>query len=360
MIRTVNNSFLGYDQRKSHGKSECTKKVGCIKENGYVSLSDPANFEVTETNDVYNSMPPSKAKVCNGVDIAENRTSAKYLGKMISSKPLPTDIMVSKDLTEGMSNLMVNGLNHGPDDILTSLKNVSLHENVCNGGSNSISTKLTVKKSDSPCSSLSQECIYVSQEQTSQGKSPLAIGDQVDGGISGNIEELDSMNADKQNLVMCCDSPNKLTNHKDSNRATSELLLDYSLSGHKQVNQDTGKGEISECTHNDTLAKENLVLKKAQSDSEPIATACNINLEIDGHKPLSESIKGANITQSDVTYIVYQSELDMPDIIRLIQKDLSEPYSIYTYRYFIHNWPHLCFMVSTRAEKTCCCFIAVP
>nr|SVE75793.1 EOG090X07BN [Daphnia hispanica] len=39
-----------------------------------------------------------------------------------------------------------------------------------------------------------------------------------------------------------------------------------------------------------------------------------------------------------------QSELQMPDIMRLIQKDLSEPYSIYTYRYFIHNWPMLCYL----------------
>ncbi|XP_076326077.1 N-alpha-acetyltransferase 30-like [Tachypleus tridentatus] len=39
-----------------------------------------------------------------------------------------------------------------------------------------------------------------------------------------------------------------------------------------------------------------------------------------------------------------QSEKQMPNIIQLIQKDLSEPYSIYTYRYFIHNWPKLCFL----------------
>jgi len=45
-----------------------------------------------------------------------------------------------------------------------------------------------------------------------------------------------------------------------------------------------------------------------------------------------------------VVYVQYQSELQMPDIMRLIQKDLSEPYSIYTYRYFIHNWPMLCFL----------------
>jgi len=52
-----------------------------------------------------------------------------------------------------------------------------------------------------------------------------------------------------------------------------------------------------------------------------------------------------------VTYQIYQNELNMPDIMRLIQKDLSEPYSIYTYRYFIHNWPNLCFMA--RVDDEC-------
>ena len=47
-----------------------------------------------------------------------------------------------------------------------------------------------------------------------------------------------------------------------------------------------------------------------------------------------------------INYVRYESELQMPWIMRLITKDLSEPYSIYTYRYFIHNWPQLCFLVS--------------
>lgn len=55
---------------------------------------------------------------------------------------------------------------------------------------------------------------------------------------------------------------------------------------------------------------------------------------------------GETSGESDVYYVSYASELQMPDIMRLIQKDLSEPYSIYTYRYFIHNWPKLCFLVS--------------
>ena len=47
-----------------------------------------------------------------------------------------------------------------------------------------------------------------------------------------------------------------------------------------------------------------------------------------------------------VRYIEYKDESQMKMIMDLIAKDLSEPYSIYTYRYFIHNWPHLCFLVS--------------
>lgn len=52
-----------------------------------------------------------------------------------------------------------------------------------------------------------------------------------------------------------------------------------------------------------------------------------------------------------IRYVRYESELQMPDIMRLITKDLSEPYSIYTYRYFIHNWPQLCFLVSGWNEN---------
>ncbi|XP_050730357.1 N-alpha-acetyltransferase 30-like isoform X2 [Eriocheir sinensis] len=51
-----------------------------------------------------------------------------------------------------------------------------------------------------------------------------------------------------------------------------------------------------------------------------------------------------------VEYINYENELQMSAIMRLIQKDLSEPYSIYTYRYFIHNWPKLCFLAVSNGE----------
>lgn len=54
-----------------------------------------------------------------------------------------------------------------------------------------------------------------------------------------------------------------------------------------------------------------------------------------------KSIKSGTI---EVTFKEYENELQMPDIMRVIQRELSEPYSIYTYRYFIHNWPKLCFL----------------
>lgn len=57
-------------------------------------------------------------------------------------------------------------------------------------------------------------------------------------------------------------------------------------------------------------------------------------IELDGHGKVT------------IKYLNYESEAQMKDIMSLITKDLSEPYSIYTYRYFIHNWPELSFLVS--------------
>lgn len=54
--------------------------------------------------------------------------------------------------------------------------------------------------------------------------------------------------------------------------------------------------------------------------------------------------------QDEIEIVSYESELQMPEIMRLIQKDLSEPYSIYTYRYFIHNWPKLCFLAKHEGK----------
>lgn len=65
---------------------------------------------------------------------------------------------------------------------------------------------------------------------------------------------------------------------------------------------------------------------------------------------LSSSPGLAEEDSHGIHYVRYESELQMPGIMRLITKDLSEPYSIYTYRYFIHNWPQLCFLAMVEQE----------
>jgi len=50
----------------------------------------------------------------------------------------------------------------------------------------------------------------------------------------------------------------------------------------------------------------------------------------------------------ELQYIQYEHRLEkqyLPEIRALMARDLSEPYSIYVYRYFLYQWGHLCFMV---------------
>lgn len=58
---------------------------------------------------------------------------------------------------------------------------------------------------------------------------------------------------------------------------------------------------------------------------------------------------------ADLEYVQYEHRLEgqyLPAIRSLISKDLSEPYSIYVYRYFLYQWSHLCFMVSRVCEAS--------
>lgn len=53
-------------------------------------------------------------------------------------------------------------------------------------------------------------------------------------------------------------------------------------------------------------------------------------------------------TSADLRYVQYGQDKEkqyLPSIRQLISKDLSEPYSIYVYRYFLYQWGDLCFLV---------------
>lgn len=49
---------------------------------------------------------------------------------------------------------------------------------------------------------------------------------------------------------------------------------------------------------------------------------------------------------SEIEYVSYGGEHHLPLIMNLVDQELSEPYSIFTYRYFVYLWPQLSFLVS--------------
>ncbi|KAJ2402130.1 N-alpha-acetyltransferase 30 [Coemansia sp. RSA 2559] len=57
---------------------------------------------------------------------------------------------------------------------------------------------------------------------------------------------------------------------------------------------------------------------------------------------------------SNIKFKTYTSESDLYPAIKLIERDLSEPYSIYTYRYFVHQWPRLCILAHDEDAQNEC------
>ncbi|EMF12466.1 acyl-CoA N-acyltransferase [Sphaerulina musiva SO2202] len=67
-----------------------------------------------------------------------------------------------------------------------------------------------------------------------------------------------------------------------------------------------------------------------------------------------ETNKPSQKNDDDIRYICYGEEKEspwLPAIKQLISKDLSEPYSIYVYRYFLYQWGKLCFMAINSKDE---------
>lgn len=56
----------------------------------------------------------------------------------------------------------------------------------------------------------------------------------------------------------------------------------------------------------------------------------------------------SQIKPEDITYVTYSKEEELQAMIKMIEVELPEPYSIYTYRYFLSNWPNLTFLVQNH------------
>ncbi|XP_062082631.1 N-alpha-acetyltransferase MAK3 [Humulus lupulus] len=53
---------------------------------------------------------------------------------------------------------------------------------------------------------------------------------------------------------------------------------------------------------------------------------------------------------SEIEYVSYGGEHHLPLIMGLVDSELSEPYSIFTYRYFVYLWPQLSFLAFHRGR----------
>lgn len=57
----------------------------------------------------------------------------------------------------------------------------------------------------------------------------------------------------------------------------------------------------------------------------------------------------------DVTYRPYRDENDLRQVQALFSAELSEPYQLWTYRYFVDPYPDLSFFAECNGEVIGCC-----
>lgn len=163
-------------------------------------------------------------------------------------------------------------------------------------------------------------------------------------GQSGSTKEKSAIGSNNNNSTLTTPntSNNKKSNKKKKNKKQNSKEPD------KNVTEASNSLDTRTCNTNGPT--ESIISEMSQNNTTT-ETTCSTPKIITTSTIISSSTEQEEGNSSKkiepkivIDYKEYESELQMPDIMQLIQKDLSEPYSIYTYRYFIHNWPKLCFL----------------
>jgi len=207
---------------------------------------------------------------------------------------------------------------------------------------------------------------------------PTAQNDSViiKNGFTENIDVLSTITTSSSDQIMASDSLKNRdrtsligdsgpVNGEIIENLTPELLLQEKLGTKPKQTNDSSRIESSQ---NSSSIEESNQINSATEQVNCQLQDLRLNPNFDETPKSCQNDGGSEKTQQNsmtvdsvgnrtqdllidsVSYAVYENELQMPDIMKLIQKDLSEPYSIYTYRYFIHNWPHLCYMARVNGE----------
>ena len=82
-------------------------------------------------------------------------------------------------------------------------------------------------------------------------------------------------------------------------------------------------------TNNESIVEEKIIKPILYELTYPVST-------------LPKTVDKNNNIKDDVLYLDYEDESQLSTIQQMAAKDLSEPYSIFTYRYFLLKWPELC------------------
>ncbi|XP_061358791.1 N-alpha-acetyltransferase MAK3-like [Gastrolobium bilobum] len=64
----------------------------------------------------------------------------------------------------------------------------------------------------------------------------------------------------------------------------------------------------------------------------------------------ASEIKKVEFDASEIEYVNYGGEHHLPLVINLVNQELSEPYSIFMYRYFVYLWPHVSFLAFHKGK----------
>jgi len=67
---------------------------------------------------------------------------------------------------------------------------------------------------------------------------------------------------------------------------------------------------------------------------------------------VQESSRAAAAQTQELEYRQYSGEHEIDLIMSLVDEELSEPYNKYTFRYFLVDWPHLCWMVRLNVKES--------
>ena len=84
-------------------------------------------------------------------------------------------------------------------------------------------------------------------------------------------------------------------------------------------------------------------------DSAPASSAAaeilsRLKVSAGGGTDNSSNTAHDDISIPGIKFVNYQDEAQLDAVMRLVSSDLSEPYSIFTYRYFLMRFPELCIL----------------